>query len=65
MTRKKKSKRASRKHSANQKLASLFKMSREQLQTRKVTGGGAHRPKTPDTLPRGEQKRRSIDDQLQ
>jgi hypothetical protein len=62
MTRKNKSKRATRKHSANQKLASLFKMSREELATRKMTGGGVH--KTRRDTPRSAQKRRAIDDQL-
>jgi hypothetical protein len=59
---KKKSTRAKRKNSANLKLVSLFKMSREQLAQRKTTGGGLH--KTHRDLPRGEQKRRAIDDQL-
>lgn len=48
----------------NPKLAAMFKMSREELATRKMTGGGIHRPKTLDSLPRGEQKRRAINDQL-
>lgn len=63
MTHKKKSKRSHRKHSANQKLASLFKMSREELATRKTTGGGIHRS-DPRLRPRSEQKRRAIQDQL-
>ncbi len=53
-----------RKQKANKKLAALFKMTREELQTRKQTGGGVHRPKTPEHMPRGEQKRRAIDEQL-
>lgn len=63
MTRKKKSKRSNRKSSANRKLAVLFKMSREELASRKMTGGGVHQS-DPRHLPRGEQKRRAIDDQL-
>lgn len=65
MANKKKSKRSHRKQSANQKLSALFKLSREQLAQRKTTGGGVHRPKTPASLPRSEQKRRAINDQLQ
>lgn len=45
-------------------LAVMFKMTREELQTRRLTGGGTHRPKTPSNLPRSEQKRRAIDEQL-
>jgi hypothetical protein len=44
-------------------LAALFKMTREELQTRKATGAGIHRPKTPASLPRGEQKRRAVEEQ--
>lgn len=62
MTRRKKSKRSNRKSSANRKLAALFKMSREELATRKTTGGGVHQT-DPRHLPRGEQKRRAISDQ--
>jgi hypothetical protein len=61
MTNKKKSKRSSRKLKANQKLASLFKMSQEELASRKTTGGGIHRS-DPRYAPRGEQKRRAIED---
>lgn len=63
MTRKKKSKRAQRKHTANIQLASLFKMSREQLEARKMTGGGIHQT-DPRHSSRSEQKRRAIEDQL-
>lgn len=38
-------------------------MSRDQLQHRKTTGGGIHQT-NPRYAPRGEQKRRAIDDQL-
>lgn len=62
MTRKKKSKRSNRKQSANLKLSSLFKMSREQLQVRKTTGGGLH--KTQKDIPRAEVKRRALRDQV-
>ena len=63
MTRKKKSKRAQRKNKANLKLASLFRMSREQLAQRKTTGGGVHQT-DPRRTARSEQKRRAIEDQL-
>jgi hypothetical protein len=63
MTQNKKSKRSSRKSKANQKLTSLFKMSREQLAQRKTTGGGIHQT-DPRRKPRGEQNRRAINDQL-
>jgi len=63
MTNTKKSKRAHRKYKANQKLASLFKMSREELASRKMTGGGVHQT-DPRHAPRGEQKRRALSDQL-
>lgn len=63
MTRNKKSKRSNRKHSANQKLSALFKMSREELAARKTTGGGIHRS-DPRHAPRSEQKRRAINEQL-
>lgn len=53
-----------RRKKINPKLAAMFKMSREELDSRKMTGGGIHRPKTPDALTRGEQKRRAINDQL-
>lgn len=62
MVKRKKSSR--RKQKINAKLASLFKMSREELQSRKTSGAGPHRPKTTEHLPRGEQKRRAIDEQL-
>lgn len=63
MTRRKKSKRSNRKSSANRKLAALFKMSREELATRKTTGGGVHQT-DPRHASRGQQKRRAINDQL-
>jgi hypothetical protein len=59
-----KSGRLVRRKKINPNLAALFKMTREELQTRRQTGGGTHRPKTPDHLPRSEQKRRAIDEQL-
>lgn len=62
MTNKNKSKRAHRKSKANQKLASMFKMSREQLQARRTTGGGIHQT-DPRYAPRGEQKRQALRDQ--
>ncbi|USN96298.1 MAG: hypothetical protein H6797_04460 [Candidatus Nomurabacteria bacterium] len=62
MTNKKKSKRSHRKGQANQKLATLFKMSREQLWTRKTSGAGVHQT-DPRRLPRATQKRRAISDQ--
>ena len=62
MTNKNKSKNAHRKQQANQKLSTLFKMSREQLQTRKTTGGGLH--KTFKDSPRAEVKRRVLRDQV-
>lgn len=55
---------SSKRRKVSPTLASLFKMTREELQTRKQTGGGVHRPKTTEHLPRGEQKRRAIDEQL-
>ena len=45
-------------------LASLFKMSQEQLQTRKTTGGGTHRRKNTTHLPRHEQKRRVLREEM-
>lgn len=51
-----------KKHKVNAKLARLFKMSREQLATRKLTGGGLH--KTRKDIPRSEQRRKAVDDQL-
>ena len=63
MTRNKKSKRSNRKYSANQKLSVLFKMSREELAVRKMTGAGVHQT-DPRRAPRGEQKRRVLNDQL-
>ena len=62
MTNKKKSKRSHRKGQANLKLATLFRMSREQLRTRKTSGGGVHQT-DPRHAPRGAQKRRAIKDQ--
>jgi hypothetical protein len=63
MTNKKKSKRSHRKTSANRKLATMFKMSREELATRKMTGGGVHQT-DPRHAPRSEQNRRAINDEL-
>jgi hypothetical protein len=57
-------KKSNRKKKINPTLAAMFKMTREELQTRRLTGGGAHRPKTAEHMPRGEQKRRAIDEQL-
>jgi len=61
MTRKKKSKHSNRKHQASQKLSMLFKMSREELASRKSTGGGVHQT-DPRHKPRGEQNRRAVND---
>lgn len=63
MTNKNKSKRSHRKHKANKKLASLFKMSSEQLAARKMTGAGIHQT-DPRHAPRSMQKRRAIEEQL-
>ncbi len=52
---------ATRKKRLNASLKSLFKMSREQLAQRKTTGAGTH--KTRRDLPRGEAKRRALNDQ--
>ena len=57
-----KNKSSRRKPKVNAKLATLFKMSREQLNSRKLSGGGTHR--TYKDTPRTEQKRRAIDDQM-
>ncbi|MDB5183535.1 MAG: hypothetical protein JWO07_216 [Candidatus Saccharibacteria bacterium] len=57
-------KKSSRRRNISPTLASLFKMTREELQTRKQTGGGVHRPKTLEHMPRSTQKRRAIDEQL-
>ena len=57
----KRNKSVRRKQRVNAKLASLFKMSREQLVTRKTTGGGLH--KTHKDIPRSAQKRQVLDDQ--
>lgn len=62
MTNKKKSKRSNRKTNANRKLAALFKLSRDELATRRMTGGGIHRT-DPRYAPRGEQKRKALKDQ--
>ncbi len=62
MTRKKKSKRSGRKYTANQKLAMLFKMSRDELALRKTTGAGVHQT-DPRHASRSEQKRRALRDQ--
>lgn len=51
-----------RRKKINPTLAALFKMSREQLQMRKTTGGGLH--KTHKDIPRGEQKRRAVNEQI-
>mgnify|MGYP001558638371 CR=1 FL=1 len=61
MSRKKKT--TSRRRKINPTLASMFKMTREQLEARKTSGGGIHRT-SPRDVPRGEQKRRAVDDQL-
>lgn len=63
MVNKKKSKRSQRKNKINRQLTSLFKMSREQLEARKTTGGGIHQT-DPRHAPRSEQKRRAIEDQI-
>lgn len=58
----KRQKSSRRKQKINPKLAALFKMSREQLNQRKTTGGGLH--KTRKDKPRSEQKRKAINDQV-
>ena len=63
MTSNKKSKRTQRKYKSNQKLAAMFKMSRDQLRQRKTSGAGVHQS-GPRYTPRGEQKRRAIKDHL-
>jgi len=62
MVRKKKSKRSTRKLQANATLKSLFRLSREQLVTRKTTGGGLH--KTRKDIARSAQKRQALRDQI-
>jgi hypothetical protein len=57
-------KKSARRRKISPTLAAMFKMTREELQTRKQTGGGVHRPKIAEHMPRGEQKRRAIDEQL-
>ena len=59
---KKKNKAAARKRKLDTKLASMFKLSREQLAQRKTTGAGLH--KTHKDTPRSEKKRQAINDQL-
>ena|GEM_PF-4896784 len=56
--------RSVRRKKINPTLAAMFKMTHDELQTRRLTGGGTHRPKTPEHLSRSEQKRRAIDEQL-
>ena len=46
----------------NPRLAAMFKMTREELALRKTTGGGIHR--THRDLPRSEQKRRAVSDEV-
>ena len=58
---KRKNKSPRRKQRVNAKLASLFKMSREQLDQRKTSGAGLH--KTHKDTPRSAQKRQAIKDQ--
>lgn len=54
----------SKRKKINPTLAAMFKMTREELQQRKVSGAGPHRPKGLDHRPRSEQKRRAIEEQL-
>lgn len=61
MAKKRKSKRSNRKSSTTRNLMMMFRLSREQLAQRKMTGGGLHR--TRHDVPRSEQKRRAINDQ--
>lgn len=52
-----------RKRKINPKLAAMFKMTRDELALRKLTGGGVHRSH-PKHIPRSEQNRQAINDQL-
>jgi len=55
-------KKTRRKRKVNATLAAMFKLSREELAQRKMTGGGPH--KTHRDTPRSEQKRRAVNDQI-
>ncbi len=57
-------KKSQRRKKINPTLASMFKMTREQLAMRKTGGGGIHQT-DPRSIPRSEQKRRAIDDQTE
>ena len=62
MAQKKKTK-SSKRPKMNPRLAAMFKMTREELALRKTTGGGIHRT-SPRDVPRSEQKRRAVMDQI-
>jgi len=47
----------------NPRLAAMFKMTREELALRKTSGGGIHRSQL-HAMPRSEQKRKAIDEQI-
>jgi len=51
-----------KKRKINPTLSAMFKMSKEELATRRMTGGGIHRT-DPRFTPRSEQKRRAIEDE--
>ena len=55
---------STRRKKINSTLVAMFKMTREELLTRKQTGGGTLRPKTPEHKSRSAQKRQAIDEQL-
>lgn len=54
-------KKTQRRRKVNPTLAALFKLSQEELQLRKTTGGGIH--KTRRDAPRSEQNRQAINEQ--
>jgi hypothetical protein len=63
MPKRNKNKSSRAKKNINPRLAAMFKMTREELQLRKTTGGGIHRTH-PRNIPRSEQKRKAVDDQI-
>jgi hypothetical protein len=63
MPKRSKNKSSRSKKKINPRLAAMFKMTREELALRKMTGGGIHRTHPRDT-PRSEQKRKAIDEQI-
>ncbi|MDB5176730.1 MAG: hypothetical protein JWN75_398 [Candidatus Saccharibacteria bacterium] len=62
MAKNSKSKPSKVKKKINPRLAAMFKMTREELALRKMTGGGIHRTH-PRDIPRSEQKRKAIDEE--